>query len=275
MINGDLFPLSIFEPPTFAAMRKFLLYVIFLFANVALQAQVSELDREDQHLASNIGGKHELKRFFEQELIYPENELQNKVGGKVEISLHVKPDSTVDQVKIIKSVSPAIDAEALRIFRKLKWTPGREIGRPIDTETRFVFNFQPNKYKDICKKRGYEKFPYAGTPDTSLKVYSKVDEFPVYINGNEELGPFIQKNLVYPPEMAATNLSGQVVLGFIVEPNGLPSNIGIQKSLGAGCDQEAIRVLEMIRWKPGKKKELLVRTQMTIPFMFGLNRNFR
>jgi TonB family protein len=258
------------------ALFREILIGLFLCLPFYSFPQVSNLDREDHHIASNIGGKYEFKRLFEQELIYPENSLKNKVGGKVELSFKVKADSTLEDVKIIRSVNEELDKEALRIFRMYKWVPAREIGKPIDSYAFATFNFQPQKYKDICKKRGYEKVTYPDMPiDSTFKIYTKVDELPAYVGGNENLDAFIYKNLEYPAQLAHTGVSGQVILGFVVEPSGLMSNIGVLKSLGLGCDQEAIRVLEMIKWKPGTKKGKLVRTRMSLPFTFQLKTSYR
>ena len=75
--------------------------------------------------------------------------------------------------------------------------------------------------------------------------------------------------------MLFRSIQGTVVLRFVVEPSGLVTNIGIAKAVGGGCDQEAIRVLQMIKWYPAKKNEKLVRAQMTFPFYFILNDEFR
>ena len=257
-------------------MKKTALFIFLALSTLAI-AQVSDLDREDQHVASSVGGKREFKRLFEQELVYPDSSLNTKTGGKVELTFQVKADSTVDRVKVSRSVNKEIDREALRIFKMMKWVPAFDIGRPTETETYLTFNFQPNKYKEICKNRGYTKpeYPSKLPVDSSMKIYQKVDQNPEYINGNQNLGEFVQKNLQYPEEVKSRGIAGQVILSFVVEPTGLMSNISITKSIGAGCDQEAERVLELIKWKPGAKKGRVVRTQMTMPFNFQLSQNYR
>src|SRR5688572_15024114 len=67
-------------------------------------------------LPSNVGGKFEFKRVFEQELIYPADLLKEKIGGKVVFSFAIYKDSTVHDLKLTSSGYPALDAEASRIF---------------------------------------------------------------------------------------------------------------------------------------------------------------
>jgi protein TonB len=66
-----------------------------------------------------------------------------------------------------------------------------------------------------------------------------------------------------------------VVLRFVVEPSGLMTNIGVKNYVGGGCEEEAIRVLQLIKWYPAKKNDQLVRVEMTYPFYFILNDEFK
>jgi TonB family protein len=245
--------------------------VIGLIMNISLFAQ--GVDKEDYHIPRNIGGKPEFKRLFEQELIYPENALKNNIGGKVELQFDIMPDSSVADVKVLKSVDPELDKEALRISKMFQWIPARDVTGNIKASAYLTFNFQQKKYADLCKKRGYTviEYPKYLPVDSSMTIYNKVDEYPVYPKGGEALAEFIGKNIQYPSQMATMNISGKVVLSYIVEPSGFPSNIGVEKALGAGCDEEAARILGLIKWKPGVKKGKIVRTKttMTIPFVLS------
>src|SRR3954469_968948 len=222
-------------------------------------------------LPSNIGGKTELKRIFKQELRYPTGSLEKKEGGEVIINFVIQVDSTVSDVKIKKSISPEIDAEALRLFKLLQWYPTVKNGELAACNWNTSFLFEPDKYVKICKERGYVNFPYISKADTSGIIEKKVQQVPMYPEGNFALKDFIKANLEYPRQAQLSNLQGVVLVQFVVEPSGLVTNIGIKKSVGGGCDEEAIRVLKLIKWYPAKKNELLVRVERTYPFFFVLN----
>jgi TonB family protein len=251
--------------------------VIFLMLFHTTRAQeMVYVDNGVDRVAGNLGGSVEFRRLFEQELIYPEKELAEKKGGKVQLSFIVKEDGTVADVKVKQSVTPAIDAEALRIFKMLLWKPTIYRGKPISEYHDITFDFNPSKYKKICKTRGYTTIAYPHQPvDSSLVIHTKPDQLPVHPEGPYVQQDFVAKNVQYPPTAATRNLQGTVLLSFIVEPSGMVSNINVEKGVEGGCSEEAIRVLQMMKWMPGIKDGKAVRTRMTYPFIFSLNDGFR
>ena len=228
-------------------------------------------------LPTNIGGKAEFKRVFEQELIFPENALKDKIEREVTISFVVNKDSSITAIKSSASGMPEIDAEAMRIFKLFQWVPAVKEGQFVSTKWSMTFNFDPGKYAKICRERGFKNFSYLPNSkiDSSRIIYKNPDQLPMYQKGNYALQDFIKENLEYPKQAQLSNIQGTVVLCFVVEPSGLVTNIGVAKAVGGGCDQEAIRVLQMIKWYPAKKNDKLVRAQMTFPFYFILNDEFR
>lgn len=226
---------------------------------------------------TNIGGKGEFKRVFEQELQYPQHLLKDKTIRKVIVNFSIQKDSTATDIKIVSSGESSIDAEALRIFKLYQWMPATKDGLPIGTGWTATFDFDPKKYTKICRERGYQEISYlqGESIDTSNIIYSSPDQMPMYQKGVYALQDFIKENLEYPRQAQLSNIQGTVVLRFVVEPSGHATNIGIAHSIGGGCDQEAIRILQLIKWYPAKKNEKLVRAQMTFPFNFSLNNEFK
>jgi TonB family protein len=255
-------------------MKRRLVLLSLLFLCVFTQAQESfNVDV----LPTNVGGKTEFKRVFEQELQYPKDDLAKGTSGKVTISFVVKKDSTVSDVKVSEGPSKEIVKEALRIFRHYLWVPAIKNGVYVNTNWYVTFNFEADKYKKICRDRDYSQFKYLPKMkvDTSLKIYTHPEQMPMYQKGTFALQDFIKENLEYPRQAQLSNIQGTVVVRFVVEPSGLPTNIGIEKSVGGGCDQEAARIVEMIKWYPAKIGDMLVRAQMTLPIYFVLNEDFK
>src|SRR5690348_5261884 len=81
-----------------------------------------------QSLPTNVGGKSELKRIFEEQLQYPAALLRDKVGGKVMLTFVVNKDSSITELNLNTCGVPELDAEAMRIFRLLKWVPALQGG---------------------------------------------------------------------------------------------------------------------------------------------------
>ena len=66
------------------------------------------------------------------------------------------------------------------------------------------------------------------------------------------IGPFLQNNLKYPSMALEANVSGKVIVNFIVDEQGNILKSTILKGIGYGCDEEALRVIKLMpKWTPG------------------------
>ena len=250
-------------------MRRIIfLFLFFPFSFNLLHAQ-------EVIYSHATGGRSQLKYFIEQELIYPEIDLQNKTEGKSRLKYFVDEKGQISQINILNSISPEIDAETLRIFNMLEWEPATKIGIPVADSGMFEVEYNVKKYNRLCKRRGYlyHLIPYEPM-DTSGIIYNyrnlDVAPHPIFTNSKINIAGYIAANLKYPDAAIKQNLSGTVQLGFIVEPHGKISNLRILTALGAGCSEEAIRMVRMIKWMPGIKNDLAVRTRMSISINFNL-----
>lgn len=232
------------------------------FAQVSKPAQPSS----DQKL---------LQDFFCSEVVYPEKSLKEKHEGTVVLTFVVEQDGKVSDLKVRESVSPEIDAEAIRLFRMILWEPAISLGQPVASAREFDFKFNIKKYNKHCKERGYTITEPPFLPaDSSLHVYglTQVDKapYPVFDDNRLTLKTFFEKNLRYPETAFRQNLSGKVSLQFVVEPSGRTSNIKVLVPVGGGCTQEAIRLLQLIKWMPGIKANNAVRTLTSLDIIFKL-----
>lgn len=225
--------------------------------------------------SSPAGGRNQLKYFIEQELIYPEVALLQKTEGKSRLRYFVDEKGHISHIIFLNAVSPEIKEETLRIFSMLEWEPATKIGIPVADSGTFEVDFNIKKYVRLCKRRGYTFHlnPYEPM-DTSGTIYNyrnlDVAPHPIFTNPSINIAGYIAANLKYPDAAIKQNLSGTVQLGFIVEPHGKISNLRILTSLGAGCSEEAIRIVRLIKWMPGIKKDLAVRTRMSVSINFSL-----
>ena len=94
---------------------------------------------------------------------------------------------------------------------------------------------------------------------------------PQFPGGSSELLKFFAQNIIYPEIAKRAEVEGKINLSFIVDKNGSISDIQIVKGIGAGCDEEAVRILKMMpRWSPGKQNGKPVLTRINIPVVFKL-----
>lgn len=98
----------------------------------------------------------------------------------------------------------------------------------------------------------------------------KPDTAPEYPGGEKEMAMYIQKNRKMPAAAIKNNVVGSVVVNAKVNPNGTLSDLTINKSLGYGCDEEALRLVrEMPIWSPAMKNNQAVETYINIPVFFS------
>lgn len=103
---------------------------------------------------------------------------------------------------------------------------------------------------------------------SDLPLRNGVDQKAEYL-GN--MKGFLSSHLHYPQVAMAQKIEGEVVLEFIVDKHGRVSSIKVLKSLGGGCDEEAVRVVSKMKgWKPAQKNGMEVATYFILPIRFEL-----
>lgn len=93
-----------------------------------------------------------------------------------------------------------------------------------------------------------------------------VEEMPELIGGI----PALQQKIEYPAKAKMANIEGRVIIQFIVNEKGEVENPRVIRGIGGGCDEEALRVVKMAKFKPGKQRGKPVRVQYSIPILFKL-----
>ncbi|WP_231569790.1 energy transducer TonB [Hymenobacter sp. APR13] len=103
------------------------------------------------------------------------------------------------------------------------------------------------------------------------KVYQYVEQMPVFPGGQEALLQYIGKNIKYPALALRNQVEGKVFIAFVVGPDGQVSDVKVQKGIGAGCDEEASRVIKTLpKFAPGKQNGRAVSVSYTVPVTFAI-----
>ena len=108
--------------------------------------------------------------------------------------------------------------------------------------------------------------------DTAWKsepIYNYVEQMPTPLF---ELPEYLQKNLNYPEAAKKAGIEGRVIVQFVITKYGTLENVKVTRGIGAGCDEEAARVVKsMPAWKPGMQNGKAVNVYYTLPMTFKLN----
>jgi len=109
-----------------------------------------------------------------------------------------------------------------------------------------------------------------GNSDVPVSAFG-LERMPEPYGGASAWAKFLQKHLKYPEMAADASMQGKVFVSFIVEKDGHLSNFMIDRGMGYGMDEEALRVLKLApAWKPGIQNGQPVRVKFNIPINFQL-----
>jgi len=88
------------------------------------------------------GGEIALCKYIANSIKYPVVAQKTGIQGKVYVSFIVDRDGGVTDVKVLQSVDPLLDREALRVVRSLpRWKPGKQRGVPVRVSYTVPINF--------------------------------------------------------------------------------------------------------------------------------------
>ena len=99
------------------------------------------------------------------------------------------------------------------------------------------------------------------------KYFIKKAEYP---GGSEALKRFIKNNLRYPKEALMHRVGGRVFLRYEVNEKGKVHSILVVNGLGYGCDEEADRIIRLLKYSQVKNRGMKVSTKFKLTIHFKL-----
>ena len=109
------------------------------------------------------------------------------------------------------------------------------------------------------------------TKEAEDQIFTAVEQQAEFPGGPRAFETFLQKNLRYPSAALRENVRGKVYVQFVVNTDGTIQDVQVLKSVGFGCDEEAVRIIKSVpRWTPGKQSGRAVRSRFTQPIYFIL-----
>ncbi|MEQ9168097.1 MAG: TonB family protein [Fulvivirga sp.] len=114
-----------------------------------------------------------------------------------------------------------------------------------------------------------EEPPVEKAPEGDFTI---VEDMPEPDGGIAGFYKYVQKNLKYPSQARRMSIEGKVYVQFVIDEKGELVDIAVIKGIGAGCDEEVLRIMEKApKWKPGKQRGVPVRVKQVLPIEFRLN----
>ena len=88
------------------------------------------------------GGILELRKWIKLNVKYPESARRKKIMGKVYIGFVINKEGKVERGRVLRSIDPLLDAEALRVVNSMpNWKPGKQKGMPVKVSFSFPITF--------------------------------------------------------------------------------------------------------------------------------------
>ena len=213
--------------------------------------------------------------------------------GVVSITTLEKPDETIYQLELIevpKKLEPIVQSTpsaSTENFKQIEYTiPNVVPDQLVNTEppttdalSKAVIStnsiegpsFGLSNAPAVNNLTSGDGTGVEANPDVLFNT-GGVEVLPEFPGGMAAWSKFLSKNLRYPSIAQENGVMGRVTVSFVVERNGEISAIKVLRGIGAGCDEEAIRVIKKSPiWKPGMQNGKAVRVSYVIPIVFQMN----
>ncbi len=225
----------------------------------------------------------ELEEMFEK--IHPvekDSTLKNSF-----LALYISEKGEIEKTKVILSVDSETDRKFVNALEAVHFEPATDKGQKIKSQLAMQIlslkkmNTDQRSWKVIFSPWSqYEKIPTTD-PKYQVQDFSNkpldeeplifVEQMPNYKGGNDALLKFLGGNIRYPELAKRAGIEGKVMVEFVIDKQGKVRNARVLRGIGAGCDEEAIRVINMMKdWEPGKQAGKPVNVKMVIPIHFKL-----
>ena len=89
------------------------------------------------------GGIEAMLKYLAENVRYPKEAEEKSLQGRVIATFVVEKDGSISRAKVVKSVDPLLDEEALRVVNSMpNWTPGRQNGEPVAVKYTIPISFR-------------------------------------------------------------------------------------------------------------------------------------
>lgn len=124
-------------------LRLVCVAVVTLFS-MSLMAQDDTIYDRVEQMPQYVGGETALFKFIIDNMKYPEEAQKQKKEGRVVVQMVIEKDGAVSDYKVVKSLSPLLDDEAMRVAKMLpnKWKPAKNKGQVVRCHYSIPFVFR-------------------------------------------------------------------------------------------------------------------------------------
>ena len=147
----------------------------------------------------------------------------------------------------------------------------------MERELEYIYNFTLAlaNASDAPSFRS-DRISQKAVSDESVTAYNDCDQRPMFLNSQDPrkfLKEWVYQYLKYPERALRDGIQGRVQVDCIVEKDGRVTNVKVSKGVSEELDAEAVKVISASpKWKAGRVDGEKVRTAMTVPVEFRLEK---
>lgn len=105
-----------------------------------------------EELPKYPGGEIAMMQFLMDNLKYPAEAEAAQEEGRVVVKFVIESDGSIGDTEVIRSVSPTLDAEAIRVIKDMpRWTPGKSNGQAVACTYTLPVDFKLASDKKVTK----------------------------------------------------------------------------------------------------------------------------
>ena len=227
---------------------------------------------QDETLRSQCqAGK--MYQFIGEHLKYPEEDRAKGLEGMGVVQFVVQPDGEMSDIQVVRSPSPAMEKEMMRLMQAMadlpqKWIPGRHEGIPVPVALTLPIKFKlDDKAADLTAENE--------TPVIFPGCAEITDKAEQQLCSQQGIYKFIGQHLKYPEADQKNRIEGTAIAKFVINENGRMTNIEVVRSPSETMKTEVLRVMELMAnsagaWRPARKEGKVVASEMVLPVKFKL-----
>ena len=160
------------------------------------------------------GGMAGLMEYFKKNMRYPEAAKEAGMQGRVTVQFIVNKDGSISGAKVLRSVEPDFDAEAIRLVNAMpKWKPGMQDGKPVAVKYTVPVKFMLDELNEKVRQKNLAII----MEETSAAAYS---DMLILVDGRE----------VTPEILQALNPSRIQSFSILKDPSEILANYTTDKS---------------------------------------------
>ncbi len=165
---------------------------------------------------------------------------------------------------------PAIVAKAKALALTYVFTPNGDAPEPQAARFTWGIGERPKYAYPFADDPGPEMLPSPPAEAESERTWTVVEVPPQFPGGPATMKTYLERMVKYPTDAEPPFKEGMVLVGFVVNTEGLVEEVNVIKGLGYPYDAEARRVVKaMPKWIPGMQNGHPVRTRFEIPVAFN------